>query len=135
MTAWDAFRAALGEAVYVTFVTEPHLGVRRVVSAERSGSGITITAAAEDGSTVRLAGGCEVALAMPWPEPLPPDRRTIILETVSDLVADFVYYDRKEDEALSEDALDEAIESGEITVDEIVAAIRAALVQRYGEGG
>lgn len=42
-----------------------------------------------------------------------------ILNTVSDLVSNFTYYDRKNDEDLTEEDLDKAIKSGEITLKEI----------------
>ncbi len=48
----------------------------------------------------------------------------LILDFVSDMVADFLYYDRKECEQLPLGAIEEAIDSGVITVDEIVAKFR-----------
>ena len=47
------------------------------------------------------------------------------LDVVNDLVADYLYYDRKEDEDLSRDEIDQLFESGELTVEEVVA--------RFGE--
>lgn len=44
-----------------------------------------------------------------------------VLARVSDLVSDFCYYDRKEDEDLSPDDLKRMLDSGEITGDQIVA--------------
>lgn len=58
------------------------------------------------------------------PMPAEKTRREHILDVVSDLVADFMCYDRKEDEDLPRGAIEEAISAGEITVDEIVAAFR-----------
>ena len=55
------------------------------------------------------------------------DRRQRIFVTVSDLVADLMYYDRKEDDQLPRGAIEEAIESGEITVDEIANHFRQLL--------
>lgn len=46
-------------------------------------------------------------------------RRKIEL-VVRDLVSDFLYYDRKEDEDLPEGAIQDAIEDGEILEREIV---------------
>lgn len=43
-----------------------------------------------------------------------------ILNTIDDLCSDFLYYDRKEDEELSFDDIQEAVKSGEITLDEMV---------------
>lgn len=43
-----------------------------------------------------------------------------ILDTISDLVKDFLYYDRKEDEDLSVEDLEKAFNEGEITTDECV---------------
>jgi plasmid maintenance system antidote protein VapI len=56
-----------------------------------------------------------------------------ILATVDDLVGSFLYYDRKEDEELSIDQLNEAIETGEITIDEIVSAFRKGLEAQYAD--
>lgn len=52
------------------------------------------------------------------------DTKAMILDTVSDLVGRFVYYDRKEDENLSREALNQALRDGVVTVDEIVAVFR-----------
>ena len=43
-----------------------------------------------------------------------------ILNAISDLVADFLYYSRKEDEDLGVGAIEAAITAGEITKQEIV---------------
>ena len=53
--------------------------------------------------------------------------KQIILDTISDLATAFVYYDRKEDEDLSMDQLNYAVETGEITIDEMVAKFREEL--------
>jgi hypothetical protein len=55
--------------------------------------------------------------------------RKTIKNTISDMVADLLYYDRKEDDALPMDAIDGAIRRGEITVDEIVAQFRDDLAK------
>lgn len=49
-------------------------------------------------------------------------RRERILATIEDLVTDFLYYDRKEDEDLPVGAIEEAIGTGEITAEEMSAA-------------
>lgn len=54
-----------------------------------------------------------------------------VLNIISDLVSDFCYYDRKECESLTEAQLDEAVESGEITVDEMVEHFRSELTKVY----
>jgi len=51
-------------------------------------------------------------------------RRDVIMDTLSDLVTDFLYYDRKEDGALPMDAIEEAVAAGEVSVDEMVRAFR-----------
>ena len=56
-------------------------------------------------------------------------RRETILNTVDDLVSDLMYYDRKEDEDLPRGAIEEALDAGEITLDEIVQQFRKALEQ------
>jgi hypothetical protein len=45
----------------------------------------------------------------------------LFLGTISDLVADFLYYDRKKDEQLPRGAIEAAIAAKEITFDEIVS--------------
>ncbi len=55
------------------------------------------------------------------------DRRDLILDYISDLISNFLYYDRKEDEDLPLGAIEESIKAGEITVDEMVTAFRKGL--------
>ena len=55
------------------------------------------------------------------------DKRGIILDTLSDLISGFLYYDRKEDDDLGVGEIEKAIADGEITVDELVAEFRNAL--------
>ena len=55
-----------------------------------------------------------------------------ILNKISDLCSNFLYYDRKEDEELSMEQLNEAVKTGEITVDEMVAEFRKHLEAMYG---
>ena len=50
-----------------------------------------------------------------------------ILEAIEDLTAGFLYYDRKEDEDLPRGAIEGAIESGDITVEEMVEAFRKGI--------
>ena len=57
-------------------------------------------------------------------------RRDTILATVSDLVTNFVYYDRKEDEDLPEGQIEAAIDAGELSIDEIVERFRSDLTAR-----
>jgi hypothetical protein len=56
-------------------------------------------------------------------------RRKRIEAKVADLVSDFLYYDRKEDENLPRGAIEEAIEMGEVSSDEIVGWFSYALKQ------
>lgn len=55
------------------------------------------------------------------------DIKIKILNTVKDLVSDFLYYDRKEDEDLPRGAIEEAIEYDVITRAEICAAFQKEL--------
>ena len=55
-------------------------------------------------------------------------RRELILLTAEDLMADFLYYERKEDEDLPRGAIEAAIEAGEITIAEIVQVFHNQLV-------
>lgn len=57
--------------------------------------------------------------------------KEIILSTISDLCSDFLYYDRKEDEDLSIEKLNEAVGNGVITIDEMVAEFRKHLVNTF----
>ena len=59
--------------------------------------------------------------------------KQLILGYIEDLVSDFVYYERKEDEDLSMEQLNEAVKSGEITIDEMVEKFRQGLVATFGE--
>lgn len=54
-------------------------------------------------------------------------RRQHILDTVNDLVASFMYYDRKEDSDLKYGDIQEAVKAGEITYEEIVAYFKKVL--------
>lgn len=47
--------------------------------------------------------------------------------TIDDMVSDLLYYDRQEDEDLPRGRIEEMIESGETSVNEIVARFRAEL--------
>ena len=53
--------------------------------------------------------------------------RDTILLTVSDLVSNFLHYDREEDEDLPRDDIEKAIAKGEITIAEIVAEFEKEL--------
>lgn len=54
-----------------------------------------------------------------------------ILDTISSLCSDFLYYDRKEDEDLTMEQLNEAVKSGEITIDEMVEEFRKHLKNTF----
>ncbi len=59
--------------------------------------------------------------------------KELILGTIDELVADFLYYDRKEDEDLPRGAIDDAVNSGSITVDEMVNHFRQKLEEGLEE--
>ena len=46
--------------------------------------------------------------------------RELIIANTKDLVSDLCYYDRKEDEELSREVFNKAIEDKTITIDEII---------------
>ena len=54
-------------------------------------------------------------------------RKQHILGTVEDMVRDFLYYGRKEDEDLPRGAIEEAVKAGEVSVDEMVAEFKQEL--------
>jgi hypothetical protein len=51
-----------------------------------------------------------------------------VLLLVEDLVSNFLYYDRKEDEDMPVGKIEELVKNGDITVDKIVETFRDALV-------
>ena len=58
------------------------------------------------------------------------ERTKLIHNTTKDLVADFLKYNRKEDEELPVGQIEEAIKAGETSVEEIVAVFEKALRER-----
>lgn len=62
-------------------------------------------------------------------------RKDLILDKINDLVANFLYYDRKEDEDLSAKDIEKAVEDGEITVEDMVARFRSQLEPHLGNEG
>ncbi len=57
--------------------------------------------------------------------------KQIIIDRIKDLCSDFLYYDRKEDEELSFKQLNKAVESGVITIDEMVSEFRKQLENTF----
>lgn len=55
-------------------------------------------------------------------------RKQVIKDTLSDLVSCFLYYDRKEDSDLFVGEIDDAVEAGEITIEEMVDQFRQELI-------
>lgn len=53
--------------------------------------------------------------------------KQLILDTISDLCADFLYYDRRQDEELTAKDIYESVKTGKITIDEMVDAFRQHL--------
>jgi len=58
------------------------------------------------------------------------NRRELILAVASDLMAKFLYYDRKEDEELFLGCIEAAIDNEEITVQEILNVFEKNLNER-----
>lgn len=48
------------------------------------------------------------------------DRKNLILATVTDLVSEFLYYGRREDEDLPRGEIEDALSKGEISEKEII---------------
>lgn len=48
------------------------------------------------------------------------DKKQYALDLISDLVSDFLYYDRKECEILKRGDIDKMVKKGTITIDEMV---------------
>lgn len=55
--------------------------------------------------------------------------KQLIKDYISDLIIDFLYSDRKEDEDLQPGDIEGAISNGTITVDEIADHFRAELIK------
>ena len=55
--------------------------------------------------------------------------KDIIFSTVSDLVLDLIYYDRKEDEELPRGAIEQAVKSGEVSIDEMVELFKLKITE------
>lgn len=52
-----------------------------------------------------------------------------INNAIEDLVSDFLYYDRKEDEELKVGDIEKAIEKGEITIEQIVDKFKNRIIE------
>lgn len=52
-----------------------------------------------------------------------------INSAIEDLVSDFLYYDRKEDEYLKLGDIEKAIEKGEITIEQIVSKFKERIIE------
>ena len=61
--------------------------------------------------------------------------RKLVMNTVEDLVTDFVSYDRKEDEELSRDYLLDMIRRGVVSREDIVAHFDLSLCEALAEVG
>lgn len=59
-------------------------------------------------------------------------REHVLDAVVPDLIGAFLYYDRKEDEDLPRGEIEAAVETGALTVDDIVERFRVELVQGLG---
>jgi hypothetical protein len=59
--------------------------------------------------------------------------REIIIDTISDLVGKFTFYDRKEDCYLSVEQLNTAVKNNEITIDEMVSEFRKHLESTFNQ--
>lgn len=53
-----------------------------------------------------------------------------VLGVVGDLVSNFLYYDRKGDDTLKVGMIEQLIDCGEVSVDQIVDRFRSQLIQR-----
>lgn len=54
-------------------------------------------------------------------------KKELVLATVEDMVTDFLHYDRDNDEDLEHGDIELLIESGELTVEEIVEKFKVSL--------
>ncbi len=61
--------------------------------------------------------------------------KKIILDRIDGLMSDFLYYDRKNDDELSMEQLNNSVASGEITVDEMVLEFQKYLEATFNKKG
>jgi hypothetical protein len=54
-----------------------------------------------------------------------------ILDAIDDLCSNFLYYDRKEDEDLSSEQLEQAVKKGDITIEEMVEKFKQCLERKF----
>ena len=59
--------------------------------------------------------------------------KDLILNNVKDLVSNFLYYDRKDDEDLPRGVIQEQIQLGNIIIEEIVDTFREELTKKLKE--
>jgi hypothetical protein len=59
-------------------------------------------------------------------------RKEIILAIVDDCVIDLVFYDRKDDDSIGVDGIDDAVADGEITVLDMVKVFQEKLEKELG---
>lgn len=78
------------------------------------------------------APGSAVAIQLlrDWELHINRNVKTLILNQVVDLVANFMYYDRNEDEDLRVGDIEKAIQDGKITIDEIADKFKQELSER-----
>lgn len=62
------------------------------------------------------------------------ERKELILNTVDDLVSNFLYYDRKEDEDLPIGSVEDSINTWEIDVSDIVSRFQDELIKGLKNG-
>ena len=48
------------------------------------------------------------------------NKKSLVLDTIDDIIGDLVYYDRKEDEELGTGEIEEMLVNGDLTVQEMV---------------
>jgi hypothetical protein len=54
-----------------------------------------------------------------------------ILSSIDDLVANFMYYDRKEDEDLPLNAIENAVKTGKITIEDMTERFKIRLTSEF----
>ena len=61
-------------------------------------------------------------------------RVELIMDTVDDLVSNFLYYDRKEDELLPRGSIGAAIDAGELSTRDIAERFQVTLIDSLARG-
>lgn len=56
------------------------------------------------------------------------ETKEIIMRTIDDMILDFLVYDRKDDEYLPRDVIEDMVKNGDLDIDEMVDRFKDSLI-------